>query len=87
MFLTLKLHHTIYLPVRLVLLEIEEEDVLWQKKSRSKKKSSNAEVGSKRDALPGPSDTVHTSTIEGDAPPEDPGQRLRRSTSPSHAFY
>lgn len=75
-----------YLPLGLVLRVIEEEDALWQKKSRKKKENTITE-NPDRDVMPGSSDTVYTSGLGGDALPKNTGQRLRRSTDPSHGFY
>lgn len=72
--------------MRLVLREIEEEDALWQKKSRKKKENTVAE-DPERDVMLDSSDTVYTSRLGGDALPKKTGQRLRRSTDPSHGFY
>lgn len=83
----MKFYHTSYLPMRLVLREIEDEDALWQTKSRRKKESRIAEDNSERDAIPEATDTAHISTSEGNAPPKDPGQRSRRSTGRTHGFY
>ena len=70
-----------------VLREIEEEDALWQKKSRRRKESASTEDPLKRDTVPGLSEAVRGGRNEANGDPGNGTQSSRRRTGPSHGFY